>query len=68
MSELLLKGADAIAKAIGESRNSIPDLVEREGLPAWRTGGRGPWKARPTSLDQWLADQERKHAKTKPCQ
>lgn len=68
MSELLIKGADAIAKAIGESRQAIPVLVEQEGLPAWRTDGRGPWKARPASLDQWLADQEKKHAKPKPCQ
>lgn len=66
MSELLIKGAEAIAKAIGESRNSIPELVEREGLPAWRTDGRGPWKARPASLDRWLEGQERRHMK--PCQ
>lgn len=68
MSELLLKGADAIAKAIGESRQSIPDLVEEAGLPAWRKDGKGPWRARPASLDKWLEDQEKKHTKAKPCQ
>jgi len=66
MPALLLKGAAAIAKAIGENRNDIPSLVENEGLPAWRKGGKGPWKARPASVDKWLEEQERKHVKS--CQ
>jgi hypothetical protein len=68
VSELLIKGADAIARAIGEGRHSIPELVEREGLPAWQKDGKGPWKARPASLDKWLEGQEKKHAKAKSCQ
>ena len=68
MSDLLIKGAAAIAKAIGESREAIPDLVEKEGLPAWRKNDRGPWKARPSSLDKWLEDQEQKHTYQKTCQ
>lgn len=63
MSELLIKGAEAIAKAIGESRNAVPALVESRGLPAWRKDGKGPWRARPESLDKWLADEEARELK-----
>ena len=68
MGELLIKGAAAIAKVIGENRDSIPDLVEREGLPAWQKNGKGAWRARPASLDKWLEEQEQKHTHVKPCQ
>lgn len=68
MSELLIKGAAAIAKVIGEGRDSIADLVGKEGLPAWQKNGKGPWRARPASLDKWLEDQEKKHANKKSCQ
>lgn len=68
MSELLIKGADAIARAIGERRHDIKRLVDEEGLPAWQKDGQGPWRARPSSLDKWLEDQEKKHSHQKPCQ
>ena len=61
MSELLIKGAAAIAREIGENRNTIPKLVEEEGLPAWRRDGQGPWKALPEDLTKWLREQRTKH-------
>jgi excisionase family DNA binding protein len=56
--QLLLIGADAIAQAIGEPRDAIRKLVDKQGLPAWKSGsGRGTWRARPADLDAWLERQ-----------
>ena len=56
--QLLLIGADAIAQAIGEHRDAIRALVDKQGLPAWKSGsGRGTWRARPADLDAWLERQ-----------
>ena len=61
MAEILIRGAQAIAKAIGEHRGAIPALVEQEGLPAWQKNGKGPWRALPEELTEWLRGQRMKH-------
>lgn len=58
---VVIKGAKAIADAIGEYRGDISRLVEKEGLPAWRSDGRGPWKAIPQDLHEWAKKQRDKY-------
>ncbi len=61
MAEIMIRGAQAIAKAIGEHRGAIPSLVELEGLPAGQKNGKGPWRALPEDLAEWLRGQRLKH-------
>jgi len=55
------KNAEEIGEYIGESRNSITQLVIDDGLPAWKRNGCGPWRALNVDLDQWLIGQRSKY-------
>jgi hypothetical protein len=55
------KNAEEIGKYIGESKNSITQLVLEEGLPAWKRNGCGPWRALNVDLDIWLLQQRKKY-------
>ncbi|EPR39662.1 hypothetical protein dsx2_3400 [Desulfovibrio sp. X2] len=57
---ILLIGRKAIAQAIGVGYNSIPELAEKHGLPAWQDGGRGVWKALPDEVSDWLKRRRRR--------
>jgi hypothetical protein len=61
VSVLLITSAARIAREIGEGKNDIPRLVEKEGLPAWKK--RGKWRALPDELADWLREQRKKHCK-----
>jgi hypothetical protein len=55
------KNAEEIGKYIGESKNSVTQLVLEEGLPAWKRNGCGPWRALNVDLDVWLVGQRKKY-------
>ena len=55
------KNAEEIGKYIGESKNSITQLVLEEGLPAWKRNGCGAWRALNIDLDKWLVTQRNKY-------
>jgi hypothetical protein len=55
------KKAEEIGKYIGESKNSVTQLVLEEGLPAWKRNGCGPWRALNVDLDMWLVGQRKKY-------
>jgi hypothetical protein len=67
MLEPLIKTREKICEYVGEDRNEFLSLIENYGLPAWRTKPNGLWKARRTSLDEWLERQEKIYLQ-KPCQ
>ena len=58
---ICFKNAEEIANYIGESKNSITQLVHEEGLPAWKRHGTGPWRALNIDLDKWLVNQRDKY-------
>ncbi len=58
---LCLCGAKAIALAVGENPREIGRLVRTLGLPAWKRGGRGLWRALPRDLEAWLQVQRDRH-------
>lgn len=57
MTQVCLKGAKAICAAIGENPKEIMALVLEEGLPAWKRGGTGGWRALPDDLREWARGQ-----------
>lgn len=57
MTIICLKGAKQICQAIGENHKEIMHLVVEEGLPAWKRGGRGGWRALPDDLRDWVRKQ-----------
>ncbi len=58
-----LKGAHEICDYIKEDRNKFNELVELEGLPAWKRNEKGVWRALSTDLDNWLVLQRNKYLK-----
>ncbi|WP_029897804.1 helix-turn-helix domain-containing protein [Desulfohalovibrio reitneri] len=58
---ILLVGKEQIAKALGVGKNTIPRLVREEGLPAWREGSRGIYRALPDDLTTWLKQRRRQY-------
>ncbi|WP_419663221.1 hypothetical protein Dvar_36250 [Desulfosarcina variabilis str. Montpellier] len=60
-SVVCFKNAEEIGKYIGESKNSITQLVLEEGLPAWKRNGCGPWRALSVDLDKWIISQRNKY-------
>lgn len=61
MSELAIKGAAEICKAVGQNSKEIKRLVDEKGLPAFKVDNRGSWIALPDDLAKWLRAQ-RDHA------
>ena len=59
------KNAEEIAGYIGESKNSITQLVLEENLPAWKRHGSGPWRALNIDLDRWLVEQRDKYCQSR---
>jgi hypothetical protein len=57
---ICFKNAEEIANYIGESKNSITQLVAEEDLPAWKRHGTGPWRALNIDIDKWLVDRRNK--------
>ena len=60
---ICFKNAEEIANYIGESKNSITQLVAEEDLPAWKRHGAGPWRALNIDLDRWLVSQRDKYCR-----
>tara|TARA_Y100001978_G_C23698661_1_gene439308 strand:- start:2796 stop:3032 length:237 start_codon:yes stop_codon:yes gene_type:complete len=52
-----LKGARDICDAVGENPKNIHELVKDHGLPAWKRGAKGTWRALPDDLRQWIREQ-----------
>lgn len=61
--KFLLKGAKEICDAVGENPRDIKDLVENEGLPAWKRSDKPkePWRAHPDRLAKWAREQDEKY-------
>jgi hypothetical protein len=58
---ICIKGARAICEAVGENPKQIVRLVAELGLPAWRRGGSGSWRALPEDLKRWVHVQRNQH-------
>lgn len=58
---LCICGSKAICAAVGENPREILRLVRDSGLPAWKRGGRGLWRALPRDLEAWLLIQRDQH-------
>jgi hypothetical protein len=59
--DICIKGARAICEAVGENPKQITFLVAELGLPAWRRGGAGSWRALPEDLKRWMLHQRNSH-------
>jgi len=59
--DICIKGARAICEAVGENPKHITSLVDELGLPAWRRGGTGSWRALPEDLKRWILEQRNSH-------
>jgi hypothetical protein len=59
--DICIKGARAICEAVGENPKQINFLVAELGLPAWRRGGAGSWRALPEDLKRWILEQRNNH-------
>lgn len=57
MDIICLKGAKAICQAVGENPKEIVRLVGEKELPAWKRENRGPWRALPEDLREWIRKQ-----------
>jgi len=58
-----LKGADEICDFVKEDRRCINELVKNEGLPAWKRGENGGWRALDIDLYGWMIGQRNKYLK-----
>lgn len=65
---LCLRGAHDICAAVGENPKHILRLVREQGLPAWRRGGKGAWRALPDDLKCWLAAQRDRNLEPGACE
>jgi hypothetical protein len=63
---LCLCGSKAICAAVGENHREILRLVREAGLPAWKRGGRGLWRALPADLAAWLLTQRDRNLGREP--
>lgn len=59
----LIKGINDICSYVGEKRGDFHQLVDKEGLPAWRRHKDGTWRALASRLDAWLVKQADKFQK-----
>jgi hypothetical protein len=61
-----LRGADEICDFVKEDKKCINELVKNEGLPAWKRGESGIWRALNVDLQSWLIQQRNKYLKDTP--
>lgn len=61
MDSICLKGAKDICLAVGENPKNMHQLVRMHGLPAWKRGVKGTWRALPEDLRAWLREQRNQH-------
>ena len=61
VDEICLKGAREICSAVGENPKNINELVTEYGLPAWKRGAKGTWRALPDDLRRWIREQRDRH-------
>jgi len=52
-----LKGAKEICDAVGENPKNMHELVREHGLPAWKRGAKGTWRALEEDLHRWMREQ-----------
>lgn len=52
-----LKGAKEICDAVGENPKNMHELVRDHGLPAWKRGAKGTWRALEEDLHRWMREQ-----------
>lgn len=57
MEGFCLKGAKEICEAVGENPKNIHELVKNHGLPAWKRGVGGTWRALQEDLVRWIREQ-----------
>ncbi len=57
MDNSCLKGAKEICEAVGENPKCIHELVRDHGLPAWKRGSKGTWRALQEDLHRWMREQ-----------
>lgn len=57
MENICLKGAREICEAVGENPKCMNELVTVHGLPAWKRGTNGTWRALPDDLRRWVREQ-----------
>ena len=58
-----LKGATEICDYVKEDPRQIIELVRQEGLPAFRRGPNGCWRALNVDLENWMVQQRNKYLK-----
>lgn len=56
----LCRNQAEIGDFIGVDKKSVPYLIKKHDLPAWKIEGKGPWKALKSSLLNWLEHIETK--------
>lgn len=61
MEDFCLKGAKDICVAVGENPKNMNELVNTHGLPAWKRGAKGSWRALPDDLRRWIREQRDKN-------
>jgi len=66
MDSICLKGAKDICLAVGENPKNMHHLVREHGLPAWKRGVKGTWRALPEDLRAWLREQRNQHLDRPP--
>lgn len=66
MNFICLKGAKDICLAVGENPKNMHLLVRVHGLPAWKRGIKGTWRALPEDLRAWMREQRDRHLERPP--
>jgi len=61
-----LKGAEQICSFVKEDHKQIVQLIEKEGLPAWKRPGERTWRALNVDLYHWMLYQRNKYLKDTP--
>jgi hypothetical protein len=68
MDSICLKGAKEICQAVGENPKNMHLLVREHGLPAWKRGVNGTWRALPEDLRAWMREQRDRHLRRPPLE
>jgi hypothetical protein len=57
----VLKNNREISQDFGIPHEKVKYYVDKYGLPAFKIGGRGSWKALPEHLKRWMEEQAEKY-------